>query len=323
MNLIEDILKHQNIIVTDGALGTELEACGCDLHDKLWSSKVLLQNPDVIKQVHHSYLAAGADCISTSSYQSSIAGFMAHGFDEQHAYALIRKSSELAVEARDAFWLGLSDEERAKRIKPFIVASIGPYGAFLADGSEYRGDYALEESVLFDFYRPRIAALLEGGADLLGFETLPSAGEALMILKLLESEFPEARAWFAFSAKDRCHISSGETIESVISAVQAHPAVVSIGINCTAPQYLDELIERMAKMTDKPIIVYPNSGETYDAKYKTWHNHSNAGEFAEKAQSWYNHGARLIGGCCRTSPKEIAEVAHQFKSKDNPLVSSN
>ncbi len=313
MNPLAQVLAHQSLIVIDGALGTELERKGCDLNDALWSSKVLLDRPEVIEEIHWSYLQAGADCITTSSYQSSIQGFMAHGFDQEQAYALIRKSSELAVAARDAYWLGLSEAERAQRCKPLVVASLGPYGACLADGSEFRGDYALDEAVLFDFYRPRIQALLEGGADLLGCETLPSSAEALIVLKLLETEFTQARAWFSFSAKDRVHISNGEPIETVVQQVAPHPAVLAIGINCTPPQYLADLITRIAQNTDKLIIVYPNSGETYDAEHKTWHNHSTHGEFAAQAHHWYELGARLIGGCCRTTPREIQDVANALK----------
>lgn len=313
MSVIQQFLQKNPLIVIDGALGTELERSGCDLNDKLWSSKVLIDNPNVVKKIHRSYLDAGADCITTSSYQSSIAGFMAHGFDEPQSYALIRKSSEIAVQARDEFWQSLTDSERANRSKPLIAASLGPYGAFLANGSEYRGDYPLDEEVLFNFYRPRIAALIEGGADLLGCETLPSSGEALVLIKLLENEFPSAQAWFAFSAKDREHISNGEHIGDVVRAVAPHAAVTAIGINCTPPQYLDTLIGAIAEQTDKPIIVYPNSGENYDAEHKTWHNHSTHGEFSVQAQSWYAHGARLIGGCCRTTPQEIKDVAQALK----------
>ena len=133
------------------------------------------------------------------------------------------------------------------------------------------------------------------------------------MIELLKTEFPNVRAWFSFSAKDREHISNGEAIESVIQAVAPHEAVVAIGINCTAPQYIDALIQRIASQTHKPIIVYPNSGETYDAEHKTWHDHSTHGEFATQAQTWFEHGARLIGGCCRTSPREIKDVAMRLK----------
>ena len=314
MNILSKLLEQQSIIVIDGALGTELERKGCDLNDALWSSKVLIDNPEIIRDIHLSYLQAGADCITTSSYQSSIAGFMAHGFDEPQAYALIRKSAEIAVQARNDFWQSLSEQERVERSKPLVVASLGPYGAYLADGSEFRGDYALDEAVLFGFYRPRIQALLEGGADLLGFETLPSLAEALVIIKLLESEFPEAKAWFSFSAKDREHISNGDAIETVVKAVASHDAVLAVGVNCTPPQYIADLVRRMVKQTDKLIIVYPNSGETYDAEHKTWHDHSTHGEFATQARLWYQEGARLIGGCCRTSPREIKDVAAALKN---------
>src|SRR5688572_14218544 len=165
MNPIASILDHYPALVIDGALATELERRGCDLKDSLWSAKILLEGPNVIKQVHYDYFKAGADCAITASYQATVEGFAKRGLNETEAISLIQKSVKLAVEARDEFWADQAN--RVGRAKPFVAASVGPYGAFLADGSEYRGNYGLTEKELMNFHRPRMKALTEAGADML------------------------------------------------------------------------------------------------------------------------------------------------------------
>src|ERR1051325_6441330 len=187
MNPIASILDKYPVLVIDGALATELERRGCDLKDDLWSAKILLEQPEAIKQLHYDYFKSGADCAITASYQATIEGFMKRGLNEQEALALIQQSVKLAVEARDEFWA--DESNRVGRAKPFVAASVGPYGAFLADGSEYRGNYGLTEEQLMDFHRPRMAVLAASGADMLACETIPCLVEAQAIVRLL-SEFP-------------------------------------------------------------------------------------------------------------------------------------
>ena len=171
MNIIASILDHQPALIIDGALATELERRGYDLKDELWSAKILIEQPQAIKQLHYDYFKAGADCVITASYQATVEGFMKKGLNEEQAIDLIKKAVRLAIEARDEFW---SDQaNRRGRLKPFVAASVGPYGAFLADGSEYRGNYGLTEKELMDFHRPRMKALIEAGADMLACETIP------------------------------------------------------------------------------------------------------------------------------------------------------
>ena len=165
------------------------------------------------------------------------------------------------MEARDAFWR--EPAHRIGRPRPLVAASVGPYGAFLADGSEYRGDYGLSEAELMDFHRPRMAALLEAGADLLACETIPCFVEARALARLL-AEFPNASAWFSFSARDEAHLWHGERLAECAAWLDDQPQVVAVGVNCTAPRYLPALIEAARAVTGKPIVVYPNSGETYD-----------------------------------------------------------
>src|SRR5262245_60294194 len=183
-NPIASILDHHSALVIDGALATELERRGYDLKDDLWSAKILLEQPEAIQQLHFDYFTAGADCVITASYQATVEGFMKRGLNENEAIDLIQKSVKLAIDARDEFWA--DESNRIGRSKPFVAASVGPYGAFLADGSEYRGNYGLTEKELMDFHRPRMKALTEAGADLLACETIPCLIEAQALTKLLK-----------------------------------------------------------------------------------------------------------------------------------------
>jgi homocysteine S-methyltransferase len=306
MNPIDSILDRYPVLVIDGALATELEHRGCDLRDDLWSAKILLEQPEKIKQVHYDYFKAGADCAITASYQATVEGFSRRGLNERQAIELIQKSVRLAVEAREEFWA--DDSHHAGRSKPFVAASVGPYGAFLADGSEYRGNYGLTEQELMDFHRPRMKALIEADADLLACETIPSLIEAQALVKLLE-EFRSIQAWISFSCRDKKHVNEGQCLEDCVKLVDSSPFVAAIGVNCTSPKYIPSLIREVKKATRKPVLVYPNSGETYDALKNDWDGHPVYETFGEEAREWFRAGARLIGGCCRTSPEDIKTIA--------------
>ncbi len=311
MNPIASILDHQPVLVIDGALATELEARGCNLKDDLWSARILLEQPEAIKQLHFDYFKAGADCVITASYQATIEGFMKRGLDRDHAIDLIKKSVNLAIEARDEFWA--EETNRIGRLKPFVVASVGPYGAFLADGSEYRGNYGLTEEQLIEFHRPRMKALIEAGADMLACETIPSPIEAQALVKLL-GEFGSISAWISFSCRDEAHVSEGEKLEECIRQIELRPQVAAVGVNCTSPKYIPALIREAKKATNKPILVYPNSGESYSAEKKDWNDDPVFESFGAEAKDWFEAGARMIGGCCRTSPKDIQVIASWARS---------
>lgn len=302
MNPIKTILKDFPVIILDGALATELEKRGCNINDSLWSAKVLAKNPEIIEAVHYDYFVSGADCAITSSYQATIDGFMKKGYSRSEAENLIKNSVKIAKQARDRFWKEPSN--RINRSKPFIAGSVGPYGAYLADGSEYRGDYKITEEELMEFHRPRIKLLLDAGADILACETIPNLVEAKAITKLLQ-EFPDVYAWISFSCKNNYEISDGTPIKECAKLLDSCTQVAAIGINCTAPKYINSLIKGIKSASDKPIVVYPNSGEEYDAKSKTWHGNSSSEAFSSAAKEWFQSGAKLIGGCCRTTPADI------------------
>jgi homocysteine S-methyltransferase len=311
MNPIDYVLDHYPMLVIDGALATELERRGCDLKDELWSAKVLLEQPEAIKQVHLDYFKAGADCAITASYQATVEGFQKRGLNKVEAIDLIQKSVRLARKARDAFWA--EPANRVGRPKPFVAASVGPYGAFLADGTEYRGNYGLGEKDLMEFHRLRMKAHIDAGADVLACETIPCLVEAQAIAKLLH-EFPRITAWISFSGGDDRHVSEGQAFADCVKQLADHRQIAAIGINCTSPKYVSSLIREGKAMTEKPILVYPNSGETYHAKENVWDGNSAVHSFGEHAREWYEAGARLIGGCCRTTPEDIRVIASWARS---------
>ncbi len=306
MNPIEILLSHQKVGVIDGAFGTELERKGYDINDALWSAKFLMEKPEAIAEVHEDYLKAGADFITTASYQATFEGFMKRGLSEVEAKALIQSAITIAQKTRDTFWA--NEAVHLKRLKPLVAASIGPYGAYLADGSEFRGNYGLSLEALMQFHRKRLCVLLEAKPDILACETIPCLIEAQAIVTLLEA-FPNTYAWVSFSARDGKHINSGERIQTCAKWLDAHEQVAAIGINCTAPQYIESLIEEIRAVSKKPIIVYPNGGATYNALSKTWDGVSKNATYGKMAYMWYQKGANLIGGCCQTTPEDIAQIA--------------
>ena len=222
---------------------------------------------------------------------------------------MLRRSVELALNARDEFWA--TPENRTGRYRPLVAASIGPYGAFLADGSEYTGDYDLDGAGLAAFHRQRLEILAGCGADLLACETIPSAVEARVLVDLLE-ELPDSRAWISFSCRDRERICDGTQMAAVAAEVTRSPQVIAVGINCTAPGHVRSLISAARRATAKPIVVYPNSGEEYDAEAKRWRQGETQPRFSEAAVQWVEEGARLVGGCCRTGPAEIRSLRRRL-----------
>lgn len=297
---IDPFLEKQGVLLLDGGLATELEKQGFALDTGLWSAHLLLTHPEAIRAVHRSYLDAGANCITTASYQASMAGFLDYGLSERDAASLLKKAVALATAARDAFV-----EERDAPLRPLVAASIGPYGAYLADGSEYRGDYGLSNADLQAFHEPRWEILASSPVDLLACETIPNVQEAEVLLGLLR-QTPDRFAWMSFSCRDEIHISDGTPIKECAALFDTCEQVVAVGINCTAPRYINALIEHVrAGAPGKPVVVYPNSGEVYDGASRTWAGTSDPISCSLAAADWFRRGARLIGGCCRMGPQHI------------------
>lgn len=304
MSPLTPCLTQQGYLILDGGLATELEQRGYDLRDPLWSARVLLDDPNAIRQVHLDYLRAGADCVISASYQATPQGLRARGYTTAQSTALLRRSVTLAAEARDLF---LAEPAAAGRCRPLVAASVGPYGAYLANGAEYTGAYDLDRTSLFEFHRERWQVLAASSADILACETIPSYPEALALADLLAAT-PERYAWFSFSCRDGQHISDGTPLAICLTGLEKLPNVAAVGINCTAPRYVPDLIAAARAVTRKPILVYPNSGEIYEATRSVWLGSADPILFGQAAPVWYAAGATLIGGCCRTGPAHIAGI---------------
>jgi len=284
-NPIQLFLNQQKFILLDGALATELETRGADLRDPLWSAKLLLENPDLIQQVHYDYFMAGADIAISASYQATFQGFAQRGLNQQQAAELMHLSVQLACQARDEFWS--EPKHHVGRNRPLVAASIGPYGAYLADGSEYQGDYGLTISELKDFHRPRMATLVASGPDLLACETIPCPQEAIALIELL-AEFPESWAWLCFSCRDTAHVCQGEPFAESVALANECDQIVAVGVNCTNPAYVECLLTHAAKTTTKPLITYPNSGEVWHSADHSWLANPHPQSDAQQLTTWYN-----------------------------------
>lgn len=306
---LTDLLAINGLLVIDGAMGTELEARGCNLNDKLWSAKVLVENPELIYQVHLDYFRCGADFIITSSYQASIDGFARRGLTEIESIELMKKSVELAKKAR------LDYLNECKQTKILLIAgSIGPYATLLADGSEYRGDYQLSHNEYSKFHRPRIQALCDAGIDFLSIETIPSVTEVKSQLKLLK-EFPNITAYFSFNLRDPKHLCDGTPLSEFMNDVNEQSQIVAIGINCIALEKVSDSLKTLKNLTNRPLLVYPNSGEIYDPITKTWSCDDNKKKLVDHIDEWIKIGAKMIGGCCRTGPLDIKQIAEKLKQR--------
>ena len=303
---LRDLIRERGSVVIDGAMSTALEKLGCDLNNRLWSARILADDPEKIRTVHAQYFEAGADVAITASYQATAAGFADAEINETEAARLIRLSVTLAREARDAY-------ERNHPSRPLLVAgAVGPYGAYLADGSEYTGHYHLTDDAYREFHRVRLDALKAAGADLIAVETQPKLEEVAVLLKMLEAR--ELSAWVTFTLADEGHLPDGTLVEDAARLCATSPAVDALGLNCVKRELAAGALKRMASVTDLPLILYPNSGETYDAATKTWHHPVGGPGWQHFVGPWQSLGVKCLGGCCRTLPSDIVEIAHLMKA---------
>lgn len=288
-------------VILDGGLATELERHGFDLRDPLWSARLLLEAPPSIERVHRDYLNAGADCLTTASYQATLPALQAKGLSQGDAAALLQQSVELVRRVII----------ESHRPETWIAASVGPYGAYLADGSEFRGDYSLSAEQLYDFHSPKLEILADAQPTLLAAETIPLLREAEAIARWIDAS--KVPAWISFSCRDESSTCGGDLIQDCADFVDSVKSVVAIGINCTAPHLITPLIEHIRERTTKPVVIYPNSGQIWDTTTRSWTGAADVDSFVELAKRWKANGAHGIGGCCQTTPKHIQELSNALK----------
>ncbi|KAF1839711.1 Homocysteine S-methyltransferase [Decorospora gaudefroyi] len=288
-------------IILDGALATYLETLGTDISGALWSADILLKNASLIQKTHLDYYRAGANVAITASYQASVPGLAKHlGLNEHDAKAIVGKSVELARQAQDE----MGEDIRQDLL---VAGSVGPYGAFLADGSEYRGDYDVPREEMKDFHRGRIQALVDAGVDALACETMPSKAEVQALLELITDEFPDTEAWFSFTLRDTEHISDGTSLKEIAALFDDVQQVVALGFNCVPDDLALAALRTLKPLIKRgTLVVYPNSGEQWNAQAREWEGKRTEGStLAEKTLQWWSAGAGMIGGCCRTTPEDI------------------
>ncbi|MFF9867268.1 homocysteine S-methyltransferase [Streptomyces sp. NPDC013953] len=297
---LTDALAAGSALVLDGGLSNQLEAAGYDLTDDLWSARLLAERPEALVRAHLAYYEAGADVVITSSYQATFEGFARRGIGHDRAAELLALSVESAREAA----------RRAEAGRPlWVAASAGPYGAMLADGSEYRGRYGLGTGELERFHRPRLEVLAAARPDVLALETVPDTDEARALLRAVRGL--GVPAWLSYTvAGDRTR--AGQPLAEAFALAAGADEIVAVGVNCCAPEDADRAVALAARITGKPVVVYPNSGEEWDAAAHAWRGRATFS--AERVTAWRQDGARLIGGCCRVGPQVISDVAARLHS---------
>ncbi|CAJ1059838.1 homocysteine S-methyltransferase [Xyrichtys novacula] len=302
-------------LILDGGLATELEAQGVHLQgDPLWSARLLHTDPQAIRDAHHRFIVSGADVITTATYQASVRGFIDHlNVSSDRARELLMSGVQLAKEAAERF---VSESHSKERRPPLVAGSVGPYGAFLHNGSEYTGAYAEEMSVedLKGWHRPQVECLAAAGVDLIAFETIPSIKEAEAVVELLK-EFPNCDAWLSFSCKDGSHISDGSLFTDAVQVANTSTQLVYVGVNCCSPELVEPLLDSAGSLLSPHLswVVYPNSGEEWDTREGWLTSEKRSASIPKFSHAWKKQGTALIGGCCRIRPTHIAELRRELK----------
>jgi homocysteine S-methyltransferase len=294
--------------ILDGGLATEFERRGRSLADPLWSAKILLEEPELVAEVHRDYLDHGADIVTTSGYQASLQGLARRGLSPAAARDLLAESVAIAVRVRDAW-----SAERPGAQLPRVAASIGSYGAYLANGAEFRGEYGISPAALADFHRERFEILASAGADLLAFETIPTLAEVRVLIDLL-ADRPQARAWISVSCRDDRHVAAGEPLVELAAMVEGNPQVVAVGANCFPPSWAPSIVGLLKRSGSVPVVVYPNAGEGWDPVARRWSARIDGAGFLDSTVAAARAGADIVGGCCRTVPADIRSLRDRLQS---------
>jgi homocysteine S-methyltransferase len=297
---LRQLLESQSLVL-DGGMATELERAGHVLNDALWSARILRESPQAILEMHERFLQSGASIITSCSYQATIQGFMSTlDINQESAAQYIGDSVSLARQARDDY-LSKGDESLV-----LVAAGIGPFGAYLANGSEYTGDYSLSRQELVEFHRDRWRLLSDRGPDLILCETIPRRTELLALAELADDS--DLAVAISMNCRDATHLSDGTPLSECVKLLEQHN-IAAVGVNCVSPELAIEAIKQLKLSTELPLLAYPNSGERFSALTREWTGQADAEDFQVITQSLYDAGCRIIGGCCRTTPAHIATIA--------------
>lgn len=285
--------------VLDGGLSTVLESAGFDLRHPLWTARLIAERPEALVEAHLAYLRAGAEVVITASYQASVEGLQAAGLGPAQAVAALASTTALAREAVERH-----HAERPDRARALVAASVGPFGATRADGSEYHGDYGVDHAALRDFHAGRLAVLIESAPDLLACETIPTVAEARALADALDG-FDAPPSWLAFTCRDESRTAGGDRIEDAVEVAATVPGIVAVGVNCTSPRFVEPLLRRAATVTDLPLVAYANGGQVWEPERGVWEGPPVDADDPALVTTWLEAGARIVGGCCGVGPDGI------------------
>ena len=291
-------------LLIDGAMSTALEQLGADTNNSLWTASVLANQPALVKKVHQEYFKAGARLAITDTYQANVPAFIKNGYSKQEAHSLIQRAVALAKEARDEY-------QQETGIYNYVAGALGPYGAYLANGSEYTGDYHLSTVEYQQSHRPRLTDILTVGVDVIAIETQPRLDEVLAELDLVKELAPDTLCYVSFSLKDSTRLPDGTPLAVAARTVAKYPNVFAVGVNCIPLEEVTAAIETVHQVTDKPVIAYPNSSATYDPTTKTWSYPHGGRGLVDYLPQWLAAGLTIVGGCCTTTPQDIAAL-HEY-----------
>ncbi|MXZ23709.1 MAG: homocysteine S-methyltransferase [Caldilineaceae bacterium SB0665_bin_21] len=299
-----EVLAGRRFLVLDSGLASEIERRGFAIEgDPLWSARLLLDNPERLEDIHLAYALAGADILTTATYQASLPGLAAAGLSVSASRAVLAKAVQLTRQA------GVQCAQTRGIKPPLVAASIGPYGAYLADGSEYTGAYTQDKAALRAFHEERIEVLFESGADILACESIPSLAEGEVLLELLGT-YPHLPCWLSFTCRDALHVSHGEPVAACLSMAADLPHVLT-GVNCLHPHLVGRLMASLPASGGPGVqVAYANRGDTWIARHRSWDTSTGLDDdaYTACAMDWVQQGAFLIGGCCRTTPSTTARL---------------
>lgn len=309
MNLIKQ--ANGDGLVLDGAMSDALEQEGFNVRaTHLWTAQALVNDLDKVYQAHLNYLKAGANIIITNTYQATVRGFKEAGYQQEQAQHYIRAAVKIAQKARD-------DYEAESGQHNCVAATIGSYGAYLDDGSEYTGAYHLNKEEFLQFHLPRLKAVLAEKPDLLAIETQPRLDEVIILLNWLKEQAPQIPVYVSFTLRKQeepNYISDGTSIKEAVTQVNQFKQVFAIGINCIHPLAVSPALRNIRLYTQKPMVVYPNLGGIYNIKEGKWEPFKEKIDLPTLVKEWYGLGAKLIGGCCSSLPKQIKIISQTYRN---------
>jgi S-methylmethionine-dependent homocysteine/selenocysteine methylase len=303
----DSTLPEPGITILDGGLSTQLEAMGHAISGSLWTGRALLDQPGAIEEAHRAFVDAGADVLITASYQVSRQGFVEAGLSAADADKCLVRSIAVA--------------RRAAGSRALVAASVGPYGAILGDNAEYRGNYGVGIAELREFHRPRVEVMATAEPDWFAVETIPDVREVEALVDVL-ADHPDIPVWVSFTARSGSQVCAGQSIEEAVAVAAAIPSVQRVGVNCTNPDFVPELIDRMRSATDLPIIVYPNTAGAWDPETGT-HRMVSPDVSARSAREWVDRGATWVGGCCGTTASRIAVIRAALIGPDSRQLTAS